>query len=113
MSSIIIHGITQEEFARRMMGEGIVKIHPDILGSCDSFFGYPIQEIPPHGDLIDRDRLPRQVIFFKEDNGRTRSMIEVGAIWEEPAVIKADRPVIMNSLSFLDEIEEKEEKWNG
>jgi len=59
--SIIIHGITKEEFAKRMMGEGITIIDPDILGSFESFFGYRTEELPPHGRLIDADAIQRKM----------------------------------------------------
>jgi len=74
--SIIIHGITKEEFATRMMGEGITIIDPDILGSFESFFGYRTEELPPHGRLIDSDALLENIngiwdcndMIFEDDN---------------------------------------------
>ena len=89
--SIIIHGITKEEFAKRMMGEGITIIDPDILGSFDSFFGHRVEELPPHGRLIDADRLEEEPCDLIDDRGlEAESGYSHDQIRNAPTIIEAE-----------------------
>ena len=52
--SIVIEGITKEDFFRILLGANCGMFQKEKL---DSYYGYKVKEIPPHGRLIDADAL--------------------------------------------------------
>ena len=91
--SIIIKGITKEEFARRMWGEGVEKVNPDIIGSCNSYYGFEVEQLPPHGRLIDADALNySRVRIYHEDGtvGGYNAVVLSAEIKDAPTIIEAE-----------------------
>ena len=106
--SLLIEGMTKEDFFRILLGANCGMFQEEKLksnlceGECASYYGYKVKELPPHGRLIDADALMRDIqehdylvtdCFNTSDRGMFTLGIRYAIMEAAPTILDSDNNV--------------------